>query len=467
MVTYEMYIQQFKTKKNKLKQVGLEIELPIVQQNGEAVPYIIIQKLFRYLEQQGFEIIKEGDVILEAEKQYNETYKTIITTDLGYSTLEIILPPLNNLHEVQTRFKNLIELLLPFFQKENCLLLGYGVHPLSLPNKQLLAPRKRYRGLEKIWKTNIVIPKHMGNDAHLLTISAGNQCHIDVSETEAAQAANVLNASSGLQIALQANSPIWKGKVVENYKAIREKFYDFLYSEDSQRNGVAPKFETLADYFQHIKHQTLFLVLRNKEVLQIFGYTFAEYLKQESVKATKLNGETITITPSIEDINYHNTLFYWNARLVPNYGTIEVRMPCQQPPNETLVTAALNLGLIENLTEATAFINQYDWAIWKHLRTKAIRYGFQAKLPNDESIVPLIKQLLMIAKRGLEKRKLNETQFLNPLFERLEKQQSPADVAIDIFNKKGMTGLLNAVSFTSNTTVNSLAQPIEKTLSNN
>ena len=208
------------------------------------------------------------------------------------------------------------------------------------------------------------------------------------------------------------------------------------------------------------------MIIRDNEILQIFKYTFAEYLKQESVEATKLNGEIVTVIPDINDINYHNTLFYWNARLVPSYGTIEVRMPCQQPPNETLVTAALNLGLIENLTEAEAFINQYDWTVWKHLRTEAIRYGFQAKLPNGESIMPLIKEILNIAKRGLENRGLDEVLFLNPLFERLEKQQSPADVAIDIFNKKGMNGLLDAVSFTNTALSNALIEPIQETLSN-
>jgi glutamate--cysteine ligase len=464
MVTYEKFIQKFKAKKNQQKQIGLEIELPIVQRNGEAVPYIIIQKLFAYLEKYEFEITNENGIVLEVSRQYNEQYRTIITTDLGYSTLEIILPPLNNLYDAQYHFKGLIDLLLPFFEKENCLLLGYGVHPLTFPNRKLLAPRKRYRGLEKIWNTNTVIPKSMGNDAHLLTISAGNQCHVDVSETEAVQAINVLNASSGLQIALQANSPIWKGKVVENYKAIREKFYDFLFLEEVQRNGVAPKFETLLDYFQHVSHQTLFLVIRNQEVLQIFKYTFADYLEQKSVEATNLNGETVTIIPDSSDIHYHKTLFYWNARLVPNYGTIEVRMPCQQPPKDTLVTAALNLGLMENLREAEAFINQYDWTVWKHLRTQAIRYAFEAKLPNGESIVPLIRQLLMIAKTGLEKRGLNEAPFLNPLFERLEKQQSPADVAIDIFKKEGMTGLLNAVSFTATTSAHSVIKPLQEAL---
>lgn len=468
MTTYEVFIKRFKTKTYQQKKVGIEVEIPIVKQTGEAVDYQLIRQLFLYLETQGFCLVKDDNIILEATIQTTiaPEHQTIITTDLGYSTLEIVLPPFDNLHTVNQYFRITIGYLLPFVQQHNCRLLGYGIHPLTQPSRRLLAPRQRYKGLEKIWTTNNIVPKSMGNDAHLLTISAGNQCHIDVSDVEAVRAINVLNASSGLQIALQANSPIWKGKIIKGYKAIREKFYDFLYTEDSQRSGVAPKFETLSGYFQYIANQTLFLVIRNNEVLQVFNYSFSEYLEQTSIIAKRLNGEKITITPNANDIHYHNTLFYLNARLVPNYGTIEVRMPCQQPPNDTMVTAALNLGLMENLAEAEAFFNQYEWAVWKQLRIEAIHHAFQAQLPNGQSIIPLIKQLLIIAQKGLKNRGLNEAIFLKPLFERLEKRQSPADIAIDIFNKKGMIGFLDLVSFSSSSSLNTTTNPIEKPLSN-
>ncbi|MFK7951009.1 MAG: glutamate-cysteine ligase family protein [Saprospiraceae bacterium] len=450
MNIYKTFTKQFQTKQFQKKQVGLEVELPFVQQLGEAIDYSLIQFLFLYLEKQGFQLVKDNNTITEATIVLTKLSKekVFVTTDLGYSTLEIILPPFNNLYLADQCFKTIINYLLPFVNKHNCHLLGYGVHPLSLPSRRLLAPQQRYKGLEKIWKTNKVVPRSMGNDAHLLTVSAGNQCHVDVSETEAIHAVNVLNASSGLQIALQANSPIWQGKIVKGYKAIREFFYDYLHDKAFQRHGVTPKFETLNQYFEHIYHQKLFLIIRNGKVLQINDYDFATYMEEETVIGTQLNGEPITVTPNVDDIHYHNTLCYFNARLVPKYGTIEVRMPCQQPPNETMVTAALNLGLMENLKEAEAYLSQYDWETWQYLRTEAIKHTFDAKLPNGESIVPLIENLLIIAKSGLDKRGLNEAVFLNPLFERLEQRKSPADKAINIFNQKGINGLLNLVRFT-------------------
>lgn len=450
MKPYEMFIKHFQAKVDSKKKIGLEIEIPIVTKTGEAVDYALIRQLFRYLKKEGFELQKDNDLTFEANIYTTivDHYPITITTDLGYSTLEIILPPCNDLYAANQCFMIAIDYLLPFVKEQNCRLLGYGVHPLAHPTRRLLAPKQRYQALEKIWNTNIVIPKSMGSDGHLLTISAGNQCHIDVSDEDAIRVTNMLNASCGLQIALQANSPIWKGQIAKNYKAIREKFYDFICADKVHRRGVAPKFESLADYFQFVTNQSLFLVIRDGEILKIMDYTFAAFLEQKTVEAVKANGEKVTVIPHASDIHYHNTLFYLNTRLVSTYGTVEVRMPCQQPPNETMVTAALNLGLVENLTEAEALFNQYDWSVWQELRTEAIHYAFDAKLSNGESIIPLIKQLLEIAKKGLEKRNLNEMVFLNPLFERLEKRQSPADIAVQVFNKKGMNGLLDAVSFT-------------------
>ncbi len=468
MRPYDVFAKRFRTKINQQKKIGLEIEIPIVTHTGEAVNYSIIRKLFLFLEKKGFQLKKENQQVYEAliYSDIVKDYPITITTDLGFSTLEIILPPCNHLHDVDQCFKITIEYLLPFVKQQNCRLLGYGIHPFAQPSKRLLAPKQRYRALEKIWNTNTIVPKPMGNDGHLLTISAGNQCHIDVSETEAIQAANVLNASSGLQIALQANSPIWQGKRAKSYKAVREIFYDFICANAKKRYGIPPKFETLRGYFQFICDQKLFLIARNNEILQVSDYSFTEYIKQEKVTVSRLNGEKITIVPDIEDLYYHSTLFYLNARLVPNYGTIEVRMPCQQPPKDTMVTAALNLGLMENLAEAESLFNQYDHTVWQELRLAATKHGFQARLSNGKSIIPLIEQLLAIAQKGLESRGLGESHFLQPLFKRLDQQQSPADVAIEIFNKKGINGLLDAVSFTEETLTNRTNQAIRQPLYN-
>ena len=70
-------------------------------------------------------------------------------------------------------------------------------------------------------------------------------------------------------------------------------------------------------------------------------------------------------------------------------------------------------------------------------------------------------RILHIAKQGLQKRGLGEEIFLAPLFKRLKHQQSPADIAITIFKKHGLQGLLKHNSFKKEDFIQSEAPILE------
>lgn len=452
MTLYDIFTQNFQpTTPDTLRKTGIEVELPIVTLAGHAAPFETIQKMYVFLEENGWKIKKENGYVAEASRTvstYFAGYQTeTITTDLGYCTLEIIIPPYESLFQIQNSLDGLLNFLTPFFLKEGCLILGYGIQPLTPPSQQLLTPKSRYKGLEKIWESHRHVPKRRGKDAHLLTISAGNQCHIDVSREEAVLAAQILNYSSGLQIALQANSPIWKGKIEGSSKAIRETIYDYLYPSHVYRHGVAPSTESWATYLGHLADLPLFFVKRAGELIQLNNTTFSEFLAQkQGTIGQKINGEQIKVFPQLEDIHDHNSLCYFNARLVPSYGTVEVRMACQQPPGETLVTAALNLGLIENMAEAQYFFKQYPYEIWRNLRQEALKNTFNSKIQNG-SILPFLEDLLMLAQTGLQNRAIGEEVFLEPLFERLNVRQSPADKAIVSWQQGGIKAFSQQFAF--------------------
>ncbi len=149
-----------------------------------------------------------------------------------------------------------------------------------------------------------------------------------------------------------------------------------------------------------------------------------------------------------QDVHTQNGFCYYNARLVSKFGTVENRMCCQQPPRETMVTSALTLGVLENLEEAETLVKEISFVSPKQLRMEAIQYALDAQL-EGKSIVPYLRQLLQIAEKGLKKRGLGEENFLAPLFERLNRLEVPADVAIRIFEEEGREAFLEAISFKS------------------
>ncbi|MFK7908122.1 MAG: glutamate-cysteine ligase family protein [Chitinophagales bacterium] len=452
------FTKEFNVQKNHLlRGIGIEAEIPVVTESGEGIGLPVVQNMFFYLEERGFQLQRDdfSDYIISATRTNEESAKSFdfhidtVTTDAGYGIIEIAFAPQKDLHLIQSSFSEIMTLLVGYFDRQNCRMLGYGIQPLTAPSQKLLMPKERYY-FYKNFSYNNVVPKIDGVDAHLLTITASNQCHIDVSSEEAIGATNVLNALSGLQIAFHANSPIWRQKVDETYKANREIFWEYCYPDRLNQMGIPPKFESIEEYVQYLLQFKPMLVKRNKGLLQILNKeTFKDFMEDKTPTIGKtLGGDEVSVHPQTEDIHYLNTFCYFNARLVPRYGTIESRMCCQQPPNETLAPTALTLGILENLEEAQKLVELFPLETWRDIRRSAVRYTFDSMV-NNESIVPILKQLLEIAVEGLKKRNLGEELFLEPLYERLKRRKSPADDAIAIFEKDGIGGLLEKYSFRS------------------
>ncbi len=442
-----------------LRGIGIEAEFPIVTQQGEAVSLSTIQKFFSYLNEEGFHIerdhfsnyITSASRINDQSAEQFDHHIDIITIEAGCSVLEIALAPQNNLHTIQLYFSEIMAILTEYFDQQHCKVLGYGIQPFTPPSRKLLMPKERYLFYEN-FSYNKIIPKSEGADAHLLTITASNQCHIDISQSNAIQSTNVLNALSGLQIIFHANSPIWKKAVDPTYKANREVFWQYCYPDRLNQMGIPPKFETIEGYIHYLLLFKPMLVKRDHQLLQILNkQTFNDFLlnKTPAIGQT-LNGEKRTIYPQEKDIHYLNTFNYFNARLAPKYGTIESRMCCQQPPNETLAPTAVTLGILENLEAAKKLMELFPWETWKKIRSDATKYTFDTTI-NGKSIISVLTHFLDIAVQGLKKRKLGEEVFLKPLYERLKRKKSPEDEEIVIFEKQGMGSFLEYYSFKNET----------------
>lgn len=453
------FCKKFKTSTKQSKGIGIEAELPVVTLKGEVPDFSVIQGLFRYLEAKGFQIqrapfsnflVGASQLNVQSSKNFAYSFDTI-TTDAGFGILEIALAPQQSIYEAERCFMVIVRLLNDYLSGQNCLLLGFGIQPVTPPSKELIMPKERYLFFERFSQNN-VIAKPQGTDVHLLTITASTQCHIDITHQEAITAVNVLNALSGLQIALNANSSIWQGSIDTNCKANREFFWEQCYPERINQIGIPPKFITIETYLQYLLEFKPMLLKREPHLLQILNKTtFSDFMHNATPAIGQtLDGKKITVEPCLTDIHYLNTFCYFNARLVPQYGTIESRMCCQQPPGETFAPTALTLGLLENLENAEKLMNRLPWETWKDVRQQAGHKTFDAQV-NDQSIVPMLEELVDIAAKGLQKRKRNEEYFLEPLYERIARKKSPADVAIDIFEKHGLDSFLAYYAFKEQT----------------
>ncbi|ROR97918.1 gamma-glutamylcysteine synthetase [Sinobacterium caligoides] len=435
--------------------IGVECEIPIVEEAGEAVSLRGIQNMFLYLEKIGFQLDYDdysGLIVAatrrNAKSAENFPYCTdTITTDTAYSTLEVVLAPQHNLHDIQSQLEEVLFLLKTFFDSQNCLMLGCGIQPISPPSRKLLMPKERYCFFEKL-STNHLVKQQTGADSSLLNITASNQCHIEIGLEDGLIAANVLNALSGLQIALHANSPICEGSVDANRKANREMMWDVCFPNRLQQIGIPPAFASAESYIAYLLNFKTLLVKREGQYFQIINRdSFSDFLlNQVPATGVSLEGKERIIEPRADDIEQLIPFGWFNARLVPKYGTVESRMCCQQPQNEMLTPSALTLGLVENLQAAHEFSTRYSLSTWREIRIQAARDALEATV-EGKHIVALLGEFLDIAKAGLQGRQLGEEVFLQPLYERIEQRQVPADLAIEVFKKRGMKAFLQHVAF--------------------
>ncbi|MEU4796715.1 hypothetical protein [Streptomyces sp. NPDC023327] len=103
---------------------------------------------------------------------------------------------------------------------------------------------------------------------------------------------------------------------------------------------------------------------------------------------------------------------------------VENRFCGVAPEGEEGVTAALTLGIVERLDDAEILLGELSWKQWRALWVHGSTHGLGRVPPR---VRVLTGDLLALARAGLSGRGAGEETFLDPLFDRWERRESPAD----------------------------------------
>jgi gamma-glutamylcysteine synthetase len=297
---------------------------------------------------------------------------------------------------------------------------------------------------DKAFGANRCLSREDGDDVCLFTINAGTHTHVSISKEEAIDAVNVLNGFAGAQLALTANSNIWRGRIDPQFKCVCEKLWDW-WMPDKRRVGVPPRpFRDLRDYVRTVAEFRPVYVKRNGTPVVLTRYgSFHEYfLAQRPTGIDARTGQEVAIVPENGDIELHSTCYWYNARL-SRYYTVENRANDQQPPGDLLCVPALTLGLVSAVGESLEVLGSYRWQDLRECRDVACRTGLDGAV-NGYDVADLVTQMLEVAKLGLRRRKLGEEQFLAPLEGRVPQRRCPADDAVRVVADGGIASLVEA-----------------------
>lgn len=411
------FVASFPSKRTGERTVGREAEFPVVDEAGGAAD---VRKLLEQLR-----------MAHQTQENIHATYDTHVPNlivgldcgdynyalEVGVGTIEINTRPCQTLLEIEAFMATAVRALVHSTARHTWRVLGYGIQPVSPPSLRIMAPKQRYQSLYRA----------MGTSWLWYTVTASDQCHVAVDQSELVQMLNVGNMLAPVLIALCGNSPIYGGKRTP-FCSAREGRMAEIHATEHRHGMPARPYTSIGDYVQTVSESTYLIVKDDGEIIPS-RQPFTDYLRKHG--------------PDFDAFLYHEHYVWNSARLRANYGTIEIRPACQQPWSEQMAAAALTVGLIEAAATIDAYVQaelgRAYWSVMQTYHQQAIRAGIVAPQP----IPDFLQTVVEMAEAALKRRGFGEETLLAPIFNRLFRRQNPAQRARQVYELDGMSGLLN------------------------
>ena len=234
---------------------------------GQSDPYTLgVEEEYMLLDSETFDLVQHIDTVLAAVQGHE--LEPRINAELMQSVLEIATPVCHTAADVAEQLVKLRTYVSSVAHEQGLRVGSAGTHPFSLFERQRITAKDRYRALvdqmQYIARRELIFGLHI---------------HVAVDEPEKAiQVVNALIGHLAELVALSANSPFWRGEPTGLASSRHMVFAAF------PRSGPPPRFTDYADY--------------------------AEVVGQ------------LERTGCIADYTH----IWWDIRLHPRLGTIEIRI---------------------------------------------------------------------------------------------------------------------------------------------
>mmetsp|Transcript_12177 Transcript_12177/g.38562 ORF Transcript_12177/g.38562 Transcript_12177/m.38562 type:complete len:535 (+) Transcript_12177:94-1698(+) len=297
--------------------------------------------------------------------------------------------------------------------------LGTGFDPVSRVEDVAMMPKGRY----DIMKAYMPKVGTMGLD--MMFRSCTVQVNLDFeSEADMVEKFRISLALQPVATALFANSPFKDGKV-NGFKSYRSHIWT---DTDNDRCGDLPfvfeegfGFEEYANYVMDVPMYFVY----DGGYKDASGQSFRDFMKGELPAAPGR-------LPTMSDWEDHLTTVFPEVRMK---RFLEMRGADSGPWRKICSLPALWVGILYDDTaqkEAWAMVADWTEEERAYLRANVPRQGLQTPFRGG-TVQDLCKQMVAIAKGGLERRGHNEASFLSGLEEIAESGKSQADLLLELY----------------------------------
>jgi glutamate---cysteine ligase / carboxylate-amine ligase len=288
-----------------------------------------VEEEYQLLDPETFDLVQHIDTMLDAVTGHELDAR--INAELMQSVLEITTPVCRNAGDVMRWLTKLRGYVTDIAHEQNTRVGSAGTHPFSLFERQRITARDRYHAL--IDQMQYVARRELIFGMHV---------HVAVDDPEkAVQVVNGLLPHLAPLLAMSASSPFWRGEPTGLASSRQMVFSAF------PRSGPPPRFRDYADYASVVGQ------------LERSG-CIADY-----------------------------THIWWDIRLHPRLGTIEIRI-CDAVTRveDAVAIAAYCQALVKELSErydAGEHIPSYHRILTSENKWLAARYGLEAPVMDLET----------------------------------------------------------------------------------
>lgn len=391
--------------------VGVELEFPIVETNGNKTNIEVTKNLFRTLANlSDFEVEKRDDDQNPIQLVHCSS-KDRILFELSYNTIEFAFERARSINEVAKRFEDYLKIIQPILQENNHEIQGHGIHPLWQENDNSPVKIERYKMLMAFLAMNGTGMKTHSYPSYGAFI-CGNQVQLDVRHDNYLRIINAFNKIEAVKAYLFSNSEfsaeVWDTKIA------RDIFWEeSLHGYYKENVGIYPKdYQSEEEFFNNLARTAIFTATRGGKSYYFKPIRVEDYLDQKEITAYTADGNEKIIKPVKEDLKQHRSYQFQDLTA---RGTVEFRSVCTQPLETTFAPIAFELGLFVELEKLENFLEDSSFFKNEEQDYRKLRKKYSKKIlskEEKEAIQSFSKDLLDIARAGLMKRGYGEEKFL-------------------------------------------------------
>ena len=391
--------------------VGVELEFPIVETNGNKTNIEVTKNLFRTLANlSDFEVEKIDDDQNPIQLIHCSS-KDRILFELSYNTIEFAFERAHSINEVAKRFEAYLKIIQPILQENNHEIQGRGIHPLWKENDNSPVKIERYKMLMAFLAMNGTGMKTHSYPSYGAFI-CGNQVQLDVRRDNYIRIINAFNKIEAAKAYLFSNSEF--SAEAWNTKIARDIFWEeSLHGYYKENVGIYPKdYQSEEEFFNNLARTAIFTATREGKSYYFKPIRVENYLDQKEITAYTADGNEKIINPVKEDLKQHRSYQFQDLTA---RGTVEFRSVCTQPLETTFAPIAFELGLFVELEKLENYLEDSSFFKNEEQDYRKLRKKYSKKIlskEEKEAIQSFSKDLLDIAEAGLMKRGYKEEKFL-------------------------------------------------------